>query len=314
MHPGRSRCTHWGPHWMHDHPYSAHERLVASARAHPDLWRLAFGLVLITTLTFFFGSVLRTFLMLIVPDFVYSQMDATTGQGNTPASLLVLLFSFGLVAIAVFVVTRVVHLRPPIDLFGPLPLAIHQFWRVLRILLVVGVFLAVLPPYDMGEELVRNLDFGTWLLLLPVSLAAVLVQVSAEEILFRGYLQQSLAARFSNPLIWLFVPALVFGLGHYAPDEAGDNAVLLVVWATIFGLLMADLTARAGTLGPAIALHFANNVTAVLIVSVPDSLSGLSLATTPYSISDSENIRSWLMIDFAFMIVNWLAARVAIRR
>ncbi|MHA6264073.1 lysostaphin resistance A-like protein [Arenibacterium sp. CAU 1754] len=299
---------------MHDRPYSAHERLVASARAHPDLWRLAFGLVLITTLTFFFGSVLRTFLMLIVPDFVYSQMDATTGQGNTPASLLILLFSFGLVAIAVFIVTRVVHLRQPIDLFGPLPLAIYQFWRVLRILLLLGVFLAVLPPYDMGEELVRNLDFGTWLILLPLSLTAVLVQVSAEEILFRGYLQQSLAARFSNSLIWLFVPALIFGLGHYAPAEAGDNAILLVAWATIFGLLMADLTARAGTLGPAIALHFANNVTAVLIVSVPDSLSGLSLATTPYSISDAENIRSWLMIDFAFMIVNWLAARVAIRR
>lgn len=298
---------------MRDWPYAAHQILVATARQRPELWRLIVGLVSIAALTVFLGAVVQSVILAVSPK-LYFQLEMDAGQGNSPASLLVLLFSFGLVTVSVFAVTRVVHLRGAFDVIGPLPLALRQFMHVLRVLVIVFVVLAILPPYGMGDDLVRNLEFNTWLMLLPFSLLALLIQTSAEEILFRGYFQQALAARFSNPLIWMVIPAVIFGLGHYAPEEAGENAEMLVVWAMIFGLLMADLTARAGTLGPAIALHFANNVTAVLIVSVPDTLSGLSLATTPYSMADAENMRGWLLIDFALLLVNWLAARVAIRR
>ena len=37
------------------------------------------------------------------------------------------------------------------------------------------------------------------------------------------------------------------------------------IWAGAFGIAAADLTARCGTLGPAIALHFGNNLCAALI-------------------------------------------------
>ena len=77
---------------------------------------------------------------------------------------------------------------------------------------------------------------------------------------------------------------------------------------------MADLTARAGTLGPAIAVHFVNNVTAILIVSMPDNLSGLALYLSPFSLADTEAVRAWLPVDFGFMLVSWLTARLAIRR
>src|SRR5690606_23395048 len=115
-----------------------------------------------------------------------------------------------------------------------------------------------------------------WLLLLPLSLTAVLVQTSAEEILFRGYIQQQLAARFASPLIWMVAPAVIFGLLHYRPD-AGANGGLIMLWAAGFALAAADLTARAGTLGPAIALHFMSNTSALLILSAEGTLSGLAL-------------------------------------
>ncbi|WP_338153259.1 CPBP family intramembrane glutamic endopeptidase [Pseudophaeobacter leonis] len=81
-----------------------------------------------------------------------------------------------------------------------------------------GVIL-VLPPYDFGAPLVSNLGFWPWLGLLPLSLLAVLVQVSAEEVVFRGYLQQALAARFKSPVIWLVAPSALFGLAHYMPGR-----------------------------------------------------------------------------------------------
>jgi membrane protease YdiL (CAAX protease family) len=181
-------------------------------------------------------------------------------------------------------------------------------------LLLLNLAVMILPPWGLGAPLVPNVPFMRWLLVLPFALSAVLVQVGAEELLFRGYLQQQLAARFRYPVIWMTVPALLFGAGHYMPSEAGTNAWLIVLWSVVFGILMADLTARAGSLGPAIAVHFFNNVVAIVIVSMPDSLSGLSLFLSPFSMTDAEEVRAWLPVDFAMMVVSWLAARLAIRR
>ena len=81
-----------------------------------------------------------------------------------------------------------------------------------------------------------------------------------------------------------------------------------------FGILMADLTARAGTLGPAIAVHFVNNIVALLILGSPSGLYGLALYLLPYELSDVTALRPWLLVDCATTLVLWLVARLAIRR
>lgn len=243
----------------------------------------------------------------------YSALTGANGQVSQ-LSMLFLLASFGLMTISVIIALRVAHLRGIAEVLGPSALFKQQFSAVLVILVLVNVVVAVLPPWGMGGELEANTPPVRWIVVLPFALIAIMVQVSAEEILFRGYLQQQLAARFSSPLVWGVVPAVLFGLGHYMPNEAGDNAYLFIIWAVIFGLMMADLTARAGTLGPAIAVHFVNNTAALLFVSLPDGLSGLSLFVTSFDMADTEQVRAWLPVDFAMMVVSWLAARLALRR
>jgi membrane protease YdiL (CAAX protease family) len=228
--------------------------------------------------------------------------------------MYLLLFSFGTMAMAVGVTVRVVHRRSAGSLLGVPGRLWPSFRAVSLAMLALGAVLLVLPPWDMGGELTPNLPLGRWLLLLPLSLLAVLVQVSAEEIVFRGYVQQQLAARFRSPLIWMVLPSALFALGHYLPAEAGENALMVALWAGVFGILMADLTARSGSLGPAIAVHLWNNVSAILIISLPDDLSGLALYLTPFSMDDAAALRTWLPVDFALMLVSWLAARLAIRR
>lgn len=294
--------------------YRAHEVLVRPARARSEIWRLIVGLFTIFAVSILLGIVLRSVLNLLAPGLLRAAAEPSAAQGSTPGTLLLLLFSFGLIIISTFVTARRLQHRNPVGILGAPSLALRQFWAVFKALVVLLIVVSILPPYDMGAPLVPNLDPLVWAMLLPLSLSAILVQVASEEILFRGYIQQSLAARFSSPLIWMVVPSALFGFGHYLPEEAGDNAWMIALWATVFGVLMADLTARAGTLGPAIAVHMVNNVTAILIVSVPDSLNGLALATTPYSMSEVAEMRSWLWIDFALMFISWLAARVAIRR
>ncbi len=290
--------------------YDWHEALVAPARAYPQLWRLISGLILIGIITLGLNASLIAALTSMMP------MEWVIGleTGSKPGQLLVLLMAFGFVTIAVAVAARNLQHRTFQSVIGPYGLALRQFWRVFWRLLALMVAVFLLPPYGMDDPMEPNLSVAVWLMLLPLSLGALLIQTSAEEILFRGYMQQALAARFSHPAIWIGVPSLLFAFGHYLPVQAGENAVMVALWAGLFGMLSADLTARAGTLGPAIAVHFFNNLIAILIVSVPGNLSGLSLFLLPYGMDDTDVMRGWLMVDFAMMVVCWLVARLALRR
>ncbi|WP_299027067.1 CPBP family intramembrane glutamic endopeptidase [uncultured Sulfitobacter sp.] len=296
--------------WRPD--YSAHVLHTVVAAKRPEIWRLVLGISVMVTcyilMALFYQQAISE-LTRYRPEFLDELI-----AGSTPLAMYTLLLSFGLISVAVFIGVRLVHKRDPLSVFGPMMLAVPQFARVLGILVILSAALMILPPYGFGGELVLNLAPGLWAVLLPLSLLAVFVQISAEEIFFRGYLQQQLAARFRSPLVWMVLPSAVFAFGHYQPEEAGGNAMLIVVWAGLFGILMADLTARAGSIGPAIAVHFVNNVTALVIVALPDSLGGLALWHTPFGMADEAQLRAWMPVDFAMMIVSWLAARLALRR
>lgn len=290
--------------------YAAHELLVAPARPRPEIWRLLLGLVLIVVIVFGLNTTLRAAVAALAPaDWVEDLL-----YGRLPGPTLLLLGSFSFLIIGTMVAAQLLQRRAPISLIGPPGLALVQFWRVLRLLALLGLAMLVLPPYDLGAPLIPNLPVLHWLLLLPLSLLAVLIQTSAEEILFRGYLQQTLAARFSRPVVWMILPALLFALGHFNPEQAGPNAGLIVIWAGVFGLLMADLTARAGSLGPAIAVHFFNNITALLITASPETLNGLSLFLLPFPMDGTGLARGWMAVDFALIPICWLVGRIAIRR
>lgn len=297
--------------WLTDR--RAHDSFIAPARAKPQIWRLIFGIVLAAAIflalnQMIFGAVLR----MMEPDAARAFSDIDS-MGQSAGSMLFLLLQIGLLAVSAALVCVMVHSRRPLTLIGSLPLARRQFTAVFVLLVILVAVIFILPPYDMGGPLERNMSIGRWAMILPFALIAIFVQVSAEEIFFRGYLQQQLAARFRSPLMWAILPAILFGAGHYLPSSAGSNALTIAVWAGFFGLLMADLTARAGTLGPAIAVHFVNNITAMVITSPPDDMSGLALYVLPFGMSDEAAMAAWLPVDFGWMIVSWLAARLAIR-
>ncbi len=293
--------------------YRPHEVFIGPARQNPSILLFFVGLCAAATAFIALNQLFFDFLSSVAGD-QSDQLFEDISGGVTPFGMYVRLFTFGFVSLSVAVTVGLLHRRPVRSLFGPDRPFLSQFAAVCVMLLLLNAVLFILPPWDLGGALVPNMELGRWVLLLPLSLLAVLVQSSAEEILFRGYIQQQLAARFRSPLIWMVLPSVLFALGHYLPNSAGENALLVAIWAGMFGMLMADLTARSGTLGPAIALHFIHNVSAILLISLPDNLAGLALYVMPFSFDDADLIRAWLPVDFALMLVFWLAARLAIRR
>jgi len=111
----------------------------------------------------------------------------------------------------------------------------------------------------------------------------------------------------------MLLPSALFGMLHFSPAAFGQNAVWPVLWALIFGCLAADLTARAGNLGPALALHFTTNLSSMVLVGLYGNLDGLSLYTLVINTRDLAALGPYLAVDFASMIVAWLVARLMLR-
>ncbi len=294
--------------------YGFHESLVAPARARPQLWRTVAGMLVgaIIYMGLLYAA-LAALSVVLEPD-TYFDATLALAEPESARGTLGVLFSFALMGLGISVAAQLFQHRNFASLLGPLAPFLRDFRRVFGALLVLHLALFLLPPYGEFGEVQQNMAVGVWLLLLPLSVIGVLIQVGAEELVFRGYLQSQLAARFKAPLIWLLVPSLIFGALHYDPETMGNNAGLIALWAVIFGLATADLTARSGTLGPAIALHFVNNLWAIVLVAPTGDLSGLALYTYPFSLADEAEVLAYLPLDLGLTVVSWLAARLALRR
>ncbi|MDJ0826296.1 MAG: type II CAAX endopeptidase family protein [Rhodobacter sp.] len=287
----------------------AFEAYIRPARGYPQLWRLALGC----------GVIVLTYLGLLVAIISAAgalagseAMMRTAAEAETPAGTLVLLATFLGMAVGPMLAAWLLHARAPSTLFGHAPRVLRHFAAAAA--LSAAIYLPPLAAWFWAFDAVPRLDPALWLTLLPLGLAGLALQTGAEELVFRGYLQQQLAARFRSPIAWMILPSLVFGVVHFDPNTAGSNAALYAAATAVFALAAADLTARTGSLGAAWGLHFANNVFAVLIVAVDGTLPGLALYTTPYSADDTGTLRLLIAGDIAVLVLAWAALRRTLGR
>lgn len=284
---------------------------VAPARSTRQLWRvtLGFGLILVTY--FAVMAAMGGVVWLLSGIDVLEDRLRDLAEGADPVTMLLLLSTFAGGWLGVWLAVRLLHRRGWRSLFGHPPRMLADFVLGTVILLVVGGGLALLAlPWLPALE--PALPRDVWLAFLPLAVLALLVQTGAEELVFRAYLQQQLAARFASPLAWMVLPSVLFGLAHYAPAETGENVWLVVAATGLFGLIAADLTARTGNLGLAWGLHFANNVLAILVVSAMPGMDGLAL----FRLADTDPaiLRPLLILDMALLVAVWGACRLWLRR
>lgn len=230
-------------------------------------------------------------------------------DGTTPTAVRWNLAAFAIYTALLLFMVRRLHRIGLRDLIGAIHPAWRQFWRVS--LYLSPLYAILVLPSAFAPDVEQQFPFTTWLSLLPAILPLLFVQISAEELVFRGYLQSHLAALSKHPIIWIGVPSFLFGLVHYDPTSPAYSAWSYVVWATCLGLVCADLTARSGTLGPAFAVHFVNNIGALVVLAAGDRLFGVALFVWPtYGLAWDPFIPYEALILFTV----WLTARLALRR
>lgn len=283
--------------------YARLQTMIAKASCRPQLWRLIGGLL--TVFAIATGWTAATFL---IAERVLAPAAFGIVDGNTPVGTLLFLstiaggFGFG-----TWLAARLWQGRTLGDLVGRGARTLRDFARaaLMTFFLAAVAWLIVLPFTD---PLQPNLPFGEWLRFLPLALVLILLQTGAEELLFRGYLQSQLAARFQADWVWLLVPSLLFGLMHYLPGETAGPGLLYIASTMLFGVIAADLTARTGSIGTAWGLHFANNVIAILVIVYVGAASGLGLYSAG-TIEDALTLSPLLLLDVGVLLVLWVLIR-----
>jgi membrane protease YdiL (CAAX protease family) len=286
----------------------AFDRFIAPAKARAELWRLALGLAVC-------GGAFAGLLAVAAAGYALwagpASFRATMqilSQGSTPVAMLAILASFLAMAAGPVLAVRLIHKRRSGTLIGPGARALRDFAR--GTLAVAAVYAVALTIWNVAYDWQPGLPPATWALFLVPALIGLAIQTGAEELLFRGYILQQLAARFRSPVIWAFLPALAFGILHFDAGRMGASmAAWAVVATTLFGLMAADLTARTGSLGAAWGLHFGNNAFGILLLGTPGNLSGLALFLTPYSAADMAQAGAVPVLDILFLTIAWWVTR-----
>ncbi len=284
---------------------------VAPARLYPQIWRLLLGIVLIVFIyAGFVGLVFWAGFAYATPfGFLSWANGVLTIQGAVPT--LIMLFTFAGMALGPIIAAPACHMRGPGTLFGPFGDTLRGFFTATGIVLLIFGIVSILSFFLTPP--LANLPFNDWLWLLPYAVPLILIQTSAEELVFRGYLQQQLAARFKSRFAWMILPSMLFAAMHWDP-EMGSNAWLVIGVTFCMALIAADLTEKTGSLGAAMGLHFANNLFALLFISMQDTITGLALFVTPFTKADTAEMPLVLAIDLILLLVIWRLLRIALDR
>ena len=134
---------------------------------------------------------------------------------------------------------------------------------------------------------------------LIVALLLIPMQTSAEEVFYRGWIQQWLDN--GRRSIWVIsaVNGALFSLPHLANPEVNGELVLAVIGYGATGFMFSWVTFRDRSMEIALGAHAANNILAGLVVTSSDSaLPAASIWTTPAVSWGPAAIISILMVPF----------------
>lgn len=262
------------------------ERWLEPARPKAKYWRTVVGFFIVILVwmawsAFVIGLAVFQHMMggaEASPESVEAAMNSIIA-GATPTDVIAIMSSFWGLWFGVWVAARTCHDRtlksviaPPGGfrwtgvLFGMLIIAVYIGLGFALTFLLGGV-----APYRSA------LSINDWAIWLIPFLVLIFLQSSGEEVFFRGYLIQNLGARTRNAFIWGFIPAVIFGIGHYANVSDPVFAAYYVVATVLFALIATAVVWRTGGLAVAMGMHAANNFFAFLVIGPDESMSSTQL-------------------------------------
>lgn len=300
---------------MFPHFSPAFQRFVAPAQDRSELWRtvlgifLVFAIFLVVTLSL---GLATAFIGEYIEPGLGNNLMHEVQEGRTIFATFAMLGLIASMIPSLWLILRFLHKRPLHTLLGPTGRINWRLWKGAATVILILAAIDATTTY-FSADLVQQMPLIKWLSWLAPALFVLFLQTTAEEMVFRGYLQQQLAARFQSRWIWWVLPSAIFGIAHFNPAQFGANAWVVVAITTLMGLILADVTARFGSLSPAMGLHFANNLVVMLFMNTPGQLSGMSLYL--YSIDmKSAELKISMLVSLAAMLIGYAIFMLIMRQ
>lgn len=291
--------------------YARLDSFAAPARPRDQLWRVLAALALMGLAFVILTQSVLSVIEGVMGPFWSGAVALAMQGGRSPLGVIATLLGFVPLAFALALALRLLHDRPFASLFGPAGLTRRTALWVGGAALAMN--LVLLPIQALSPEVGRHLTLAAQVPWALPALAGILVQAGTEEALFRGYLMQQCAVKSQSPLVWMGLPSAMFALLHLDPTAGQAEMVWSCGTAFLFGLAASDLTARTGTLGPAIGLHVAANVSGLLLVGLYGRMDGLALWNLVLNPMQPWAALPYIAIDMLGILVSWLLARLVLR-
>ena len=178
----------------------------------------------------------------------------------------------GLLHISLALGAAALSRRPTLERLGLVPARLPR-WAYPMLALscpIVGMLsgvLAALLPLEPGPPMVRFLEMIKTAVSEPGPLGVLSILILSaspaftEETLFRGFIQRGLLRRWS-PRVAIGVTSVLFALGH------GPRALEVLLSGVWYGVV----AWRIGSIWPAVACHFVNNLIALSVFRMEGEL------------------------------------------
>ncbi len=270
-------------------------------------WRYLLSIVVILFFWLIVGSVPYILLVaaLVLTRNPNIQLTPAGITGIDPLlNFIILNFSFLTLLAGLWFAVRVIHQRKFITLITPQP-AIN--WR--RIGQGFAVWFALAFLGSAAEFLYRPAAFQLTfdpVKFVPFVVAALILtplQTSAEELLFRGYIMQSISLITKWRPFVLTLPAVLFMLGHLANPEMESGFWPTTAYYLGFGLFAGLVTLRDDHLELSLGIHAANNLWAALFANYANSALQTPAIVTTASTDADFNLIAFLISAVIFYLL-----------
>lgn len=189
-------------------------------------------------------------------------------QGNKNVILIENLIPFVILLVVLFLFVRFLHQRSISSLITS---RTKVDWKRITFAfffwLLISIGVIIIGVYFDAEGLVWNFKPVPFFTLLIISFLLLPLQTSLEELLFRGYLMQTLGYFAKNRWVPLIFTSALFGLMHYFNPEVEKLGAGIMVYYIGTGLLFGIVTLMDEGTEIALGMHAANNIIAATVIT-----------------------------------------------
>lgn len=238
-----------------------------------EWWRYLIGLLIVIAAVII-GQLPFTFVVLAK---AYSEGENLLGMDEAKLmsvlepnlNLFLMLLSFAVGLVGVFVVAKYLHKQPIVELTtARKKIDWKRFWFVFILWGIISSGFVLIDYFFLApDDYVYNFKLVPFLILCVIAIALIPLQTSFEEYLFRGYLMQGIGVIVKNKWAPLLITSLVFGLLHIANPEVDKLGYVIMIYYIGTGLFLGIITLMDDGMELALGFHAANNLFTALLVT-----------------------------------------------